>query len=119
MRFARKLELPCNARSYCPLWRTFAAAPGSGEVCPKAGAANDKSNEAIAIVHDRLVTFLSLAVYHGKARVLTLSGEFPSRGARIVLFGVLRKNAGEETQESLSVMHGIPGCPVGHRTAEH
>src|SRR6516164_3539767 len=66
MRFARKLELPCSARSYCSLWRTLAAAPGSGGVCPDAGAANSKSNEAINIVDERLAIVPSLAIYANK-----------------------------------------------------
>src|SRR6516225_5602681 len=66
MRFARKLELPCSARSYCSLWRTLAAAPGSGGVCPDAGAANSKSNEAINTVDERLAIVPSLAIYANK-----------------------------------------------------
>ena len=62
MRCARKLELLCNARSYCPLWRTFAAAPGSAGVCADAGAADNTSSAPIKIVHERLVILTSLSL---------------------------------------------------------
>ena len=67
MRLARKLELLRNVRSYWPLWRTFAAAPGSGGLCPETGAANNKSSEATKIVHERLFIVSSLAVHRGQA----------------------------------------------------